>query len=126
MRAFQNRTLLFVLCAFALLSGMFRVAAARRGKEKPAISTNIVISPVYGGGGNSGATLKNDFIELFNLSASPVDVTGWSIQYGSATGTSWQVTPLCPSGPCSIAPGHYFLIQEAQGSAGANDLPTPN
>ncbi len=26
----------------------------------------VVISQVYGGGGNSGATLKNDFIELRN------------------------------------------------------------
>jgi hypothetical protein len=29
----------------------------------------IVISQIYGGGGNSGATLKNDFIELFNRGA---------------------------------------------------------
>src|SRR5207249_4835668 len=27
---------------------------------------HIVISQVYGGGGNSGAAYKNDFIELFN------------------------------------------------------------
>ena len=32
-----------------------------------AVSANIVISQVYGGGGNSGATFKNDFIELYNL-----------------------------------------------------------
>ncbi len=31
-----------------------------------AVSTDVVISQVYGGGGNSGATYKNDFIELFN------------------------------------------------------------
>ncbi|MEQ1530867.1 MAG: hypothetical protein ABL925_16240, partial [Methylococcales bacterium] len=31
-----------------------------------AVSPNIVISQVYGGGGNTGATYKNDFIELFN------------------------------------------------------------
>src|SRR6185436_15543578 len=27
---------------------------------------NVVISQVYGGGGNAGATLKSDFIELYN------------------------------------------------------------
>jgi hypothetical protein len=27
---------------------------------------SVVISQVYGGGGNSGATFKNDFIERYN------------------------------------------------------------
>jgi hypothetical protein len=88
----------------------------------PAASTTIVISQVYGGGGNSGATYKSDFIELFNRSASSVDVTGWSVQYSSAGGTTWQTTTL--SG--SIAPGHYYLIQEATGSGGTTSLPTPD
>ena len=33
---------------------------------------SIVISQVYGGGGNSGATLRNDFIELLNTGSVPV------------------------------------------------------
>ena len=52
-------------------------------------SPDIVISQVYGGGGNSGAQFKNDFVELFNRSAGSVTVDGWSVQYASATGTSW-------------------------------------
>ncbi len=56
-----------------------------------AVSTSIVISQVYGGGGNSGATYKNDFIELYNLGSAAVDVTGWSVQYGSSTGSSWTI-----------------------------------
>ena len=51
-----------------------------------AVSTSVVISQVYGGGGNSGATLKNDFIELYNLSSATVDVTGWTVQYASSSG----------------------------------------
>lgn len=90
--------------------------------QASAISTSIVISQVYGGGGNSGATLKNDFIELYNLGAAPVDVTGWSVQYASSAGTSWSKTVL--SG--IIQPGNYYLIQEAAGSGGTVDLPTPN
>jgi len=120
----RNRSLLLTLCVLAVLGGMFRVAASRKASV-PA-SNGMVISQIYGGGGNSGATLKNDFIELFNSSASPVDISTWSIQYASASGASWQVTNLCASGACTIAPGHYFLIQEAQGSAGTSDLPTPN
>jgi hypothetical protein len=89
--------------------------------------TSVKISQVYGGGGNSGATFKNDFIELFNQSTFPVDITGWSVQQISAGGTgTWNVTPLCPSGTCSIQPGHYFLVQEAQGNGGTTNLPTPD
>ncbi|PYX89558.1 MAG: hypothetical protein DMG67_14825 [Acidobacteria bacterium] len=87
-----------------------------------ASSNGVVISQVYGGGGNSGATFKNDFIELFNASTASVSVDGWSVQYSSAAGTAWQVTPLNGS----IPPGQYYLIQEGQGAGGTTNLPTPN
>jgi DNA/RNA endonuclease G (NUC1) len=82
----------------------------------------LVISQVYGGGGNSGATLKNDFIELFNPGGASVSLSGWSVQYTSAAGTTWQVTTL--SG--SIPPGGYYLVQESQGAGGTTALPTPD
>lgn len=85
-------------------------------------SANIVVSQVYGGGGNSGSKYENDFIELFNRGSSAVSVTGWSVQYTSATGSSWSVTNL--SG--TIQPGHYYLVQEARGSGGTTALPTPD
>jgi predicted extracellular nuclease len=88
----------------------------------PSLSNSVVISQVYGGGGNSGSTFKNDFIEIYNLSNSTLDLSGWSIQYAPATSGTWQVTAL--SG--SISPGHYYLIQEAQGSGGTTNLPTPD
>ena len=47
---------------------------------------SVLISQVYGGGGNAGATLTHDFIELFNRSGQDVDVSGWSVQYASASG----------------------------------------
>ncbi len=90
----------------------------------------IVISQVYGGGGNTtspAAVLKNDFIEIFNRGTTTVDLAGWSVQYSSAGGTgSWSVTPLCAIGPCVLTPGKYFLVQEAQGTAGTQNLPTPD
>jgi hypothetical protein len=58
-----------------------------------AVSTTIVISQIYDGG-NSGATPRNDFIELFNRGNTPVDVTGWTVQYASALGSSWDSTVL--------------------------------
>jgi predicted extracellular nuclease len=87
-----------------------------------ASSSGIVISQVYGGGGNSGAAYKNDFIELFNAGATAVDLTGWSVQYASTTGTTWQQTSL--SG--TLGSGQYFLVQEAAGAGGTLDLPTPD
>jgi predicted extracellular nuclease len=87
-----------------------------------ASSPDIVISQVYGGGGNSGATYKNDFIELFNRSSAPVDLTGWSVQYASSTGSSWQRTNL--SG--TLQPGQYYLVQEALGAGGTVSLPAPD
>lgn len=84
------------------------------------VSSGIVISQVYGGGGNSGATLRNDFVELFNRGTTSVSIDGWSLQYASASGTSWDRTLL--SGV--IQPGQYYLIQEAQGSGGVSSLPT--
>ena len=87
-----------------------------------AISPDIVISQVYGGGGNSGATYTNDFIELFNRGASPVSLAGWSVQYASATGSTWQVTALAGT----VQPGGYYLVQEAAGAGGTTPLPTPD
>src|SRR5437899_9729243 len=87
-----------------------------------AVSTTVVISQVYGGGGNSGATLKNDFIELYNTGAVAVDVSGWSVQYAAAAGTSWQKTNLVGS----IAPGRFYLVQEAVGAGGSVNLPVPD
>jgi uncharacterized protein len=88
-------------------------------------SPDVVISQVYGGGGNSGATLKNDFIELRNNGTAPVDLGSWSVQYISAApgaSTTWQSTALTGS----IAPGGYYLVQEAAGAAGTQALPTPD
>ena len=101
-------------CTLAL--ALFTVASAAQA--------GVVISQVYGGGGNSGATYKNDFIELFNNGGAAVDLTGYSVQYENATGTvAWAVTSL-PSK--TLQPGHYFLVQEANGTGGTVDLPTPD
>jgi uncharacterized protein len=89
----------------------------------PAFSqAKVVISQIYGGGGNGGSTYKNDFVELFNAGDTAQSLTGWSVQYGSATGSSWNATAL--SG--TIQPGHYYLVQESAGTGGSVSLPTPD
>ncbi len=82
----------------------------------------VVVSQIYGGGGNAGATFRNDFIELLNRGTEPVSLDGWSAQYGSATGTEWQITPLAGA----ILPGRYYLVQQAAGAGGTAPLPTPD
>jgi len=89
---------------------------------------NVIITEVYGGGGNSGAELKNDFIELYNTTDTPVDITGWSLQYYSATGTGkaadGNVFKILDDK--SIPAYTHFLIQCAAGNSGTQDLPTPD
>lgn len=86
-----------------------------------AVSPDVVLSEVYGGGGNSGAPYNQDFIELRNDSTTTVDLTGWSVQYASASGTTWQATLL--SG--NLDAGEHLLVGEAKGTTGA-DLPQPD
>jgi 2',3'-cyclic-nucleotide 2'-phosphodiesterase (5'-nucleotidase family) len=103
-----------------LCVGLIMIACAIAAR---AASTTVVISQVYGGGGNATSVWKNDFIELHNISSSPVSVTGWSVQYSSGAGTSWTgLTTL--SG--AIAPGAYYLVQESAGAGGSMALPTPD
>ncbi|HEV2884645.1 MAG TPA: Calx-beta domain-containing protein [Pyrinomonadaceae bacterium] len=80
----------------------------------PPVTGNMVISQVYGGGGNTGAPFTHDFIELFNRGTTAADITGWSVQYNSTTSpNAFAITPLCPTGTCIVQPGKYFLVREA-------------
>src|SRR5258705_12383215 len=113
----------FSLRPFAVLVAFYSALLSMSGTAMAAPGTSVVISQLYGGGGNSGSTLTNDFIEIFNPTQGPVSLTGWSVQYASSTGSSWQTT-LLPS--ITLQPGQYALIQESQGSAGTHQLPTPD
>jgi predicted extracellular nuclease len=84
-----------------------------------AFASQMVISQLYGGGGNAGATLTNDYIELYNRGNAPANITGWTVQYASASGNVWSTTTLIGTVP----PGHYYLIQQSSGGAGTTGLP---
>jgi hypothetical protein len=85
-------------------------------------SPNMVVGQVFAGGGNASAPYANDFVELFNRGSTAVDLGGWSIQYASGSGTSWQVTAL--SG--SVQPGGRYLVQLASAAQVGAALPTPD
>ncbi|HEX3185378.1 MAG TPA: lamin tail domain-containing protein [Pyrinomonadaceae bacterium] len=92
------------------------------GGVPPVSQDRVVISQIYGGGGNSGAPFRNDFIEIFNAGTTPVNLAGWSVQYASATASTWSSTSLTS---VVLAPGQHYLIQQAGGNNG-NPLPTPD
>ena len=110
---------------FALMLNLLPAQVQRAG----AITTSIVISQVYGGGGNTGAPYQQDYIVLYNPGTAAVDLSTWSVQYASSGGSTWtNKTNL--SG--TIQPGQYFLVAEAPGTSCINGtpcgspLPTPD
>lgn len=103
--------LLVLLSALALPLGVASARASGAG--------SLVVGEVYAAGGNSGAAYANDYVELFNRGASSVAVDGWTLQYASASSTSWQSTALSGTIP---AGGHY-LVQLASGGANGAALP---
>ncbi len=104
----MSRVLLLALLAALLLFP----AAARAG------ASDVVVSQIYGGG-NAGASFRNDYVELFNTGSGAVDLSGWTVQYATAAGTTWQTTAL--SG--TIAPGRYYLVQLASNADVGAALP---
>lgn len=119
-RRFSVFVFLFVSIGLAALTVFNYIVSS--SPVRVVVSPDVVISQVYGGGGNSGASFQNDFIEVFNRGNSPVNLTGWAVQYASATGTTWSKTDL--SG--TLAAGKYLLIQEASGGANGSALPAPD
>ncbi len=49
-----------------LLSALALIVLVLLVQPAGAVSPNLVVSQVYGGGGNTGATFTDDFIEIFN------------------------------------------------------------
>jgi 5'-nucleotidase len=104
-----------------VVAGTAFVAPAHANTAGP----GLVINEVYGGGGNSGALFKNDFIELRNTGSTSVSLGGMRLEYRAATGSgaSSNITAL-PS--VDVPAGQTFLVQEAAGLGGTADLPTPD
>lgn len=83
-------------------------------------NAQVVISQVYGGGGNAGTTYKSDFVELFNRGSTPEDLTDYVLQYATAAGNFGTHKAYLPND--IIQPGAYYLVQLATGANGTVDL----
>ncbi len=116
MDGLQRRIMALVL-VLCMLIGFVPVDALAQGQ-----TPSVVLYEAYGGGGNSGAAYKNDYIILKNTGDKPVDLTGMKVGYFSAKKTGGN-----PSSEAqlqgNLAPGAYYVIKCAQGSGGTEDLP---
>lgn len=82
-------------------------------------SNTLVISQVYGAGGNGGAVLNADYVEILNISSLTIDLSGKSLQYASPAGDFSTATGNYTALSGSIPPGGYFLVGMAAGTNGS-------
>ncbi|HEU5477460.1 MAG TPA: lamin tail domain-containing protein [Gaiellaceae bacterium] len=108
---------IYLLALFSALALPFAAASAIGSG-----SGSLVVAEVFAAGGNSGAAYTNDYVELFNRGVGAVAIDGWTLQYASASGTTWQTTAL--SG--TIPAGGRYLVQLASGGTNGAPLPTPD
>lgn len=83
----------------------------------------VFINEIYTDGGLTGAAYRNDYVELFNTSTNPCNLTGFSIQVASGNANNFPNVFAFPGG--SIIPGRgFFLIQFGSGGSVGATLPT--
>ncbi|MDP3575011.1 MAG: lamin tail domain-containing protein, partial [Archangium sp.] len=91
------------------------------GLAAPVCNSGLVISAIYGGGGNTNATYTHDYVELKNRTAAPINLAGWSLQYASSAGTNFSTTiPLTGTIPAN----GYFMLRGNSNAAVGIALPT--
>ncbi len=86
-------------------------------------SAQVKIYEIYGAGGNSSGVYSSDYVVLINTGNAAVDLTGWSLQYASATGTTWAKIDLSGNIPGNF--GYYLIELTTSGTTGIA-LPTPD
>lgn len=99
-----------------VFSAFFALAMFLSASFATQTSAQIVINEVYGGGGNTNALFNQDFVELYNAGTTNVDLTGYSIQNTSATGTGTYNTCAITGPDLVVEPGTYFIIGAAFGA----------
>lgn len=98
-------------------------------EEAPPVSdvNHVLINEIYGGGGNSGAKYTHDFVELYNPTYAPIDLSGYKIERYTASATNNSSPTSVSEIRSGVIPAlGYFLVQEARGSGGTDALPSPD
>jgi hypothetical protein len=116
----------------ALTTGSATVTATLGASTDSSVVTvatgldHLVIRELFAGGGNGGAPLQRDYVELFNPTNMTVSVSGLSIQYTSSTGSNWSTGVFALPATGSIPPGGSYLVALASGAGNGVPLPTPD
>lgn len=127
----KRNIILGVSCLVMVVVGtvFMSTAGSSQGRgldvNAPSASTTLVISQLYGAGGNTGATYNIDYVEIKNISSSTQSLNGLALQYGAATGQfgGSTGTNIASLPDVTIDPGKYFLV--ALGTAGTNGTGLP-
>ncbi|GCD88695.1 hypothetical protein NLS1_07010 [Nocardioides sp. LS1] len=93
----------------------------------PSHADHVLVSEVWGDGGYTDAPFANDYIELYNPTANPVNVSGWSIgyaPYNRGNNTAVPTYPLTITGSETIpAGGYYLILGQSDANGGGAALP---
>jgi hypothetical protein len=71
--------------------------------------SQLKIYEVFAGGGNTGAPYVSDYVVLYNAGITPINLSGYSVQYNTASSmaSTWNVVPLSGSIPAK----GFFLVR---------------
>ena len=106
----RRRARLAALVSVVLAITGFQFFLAPQAAQANPGGTGLVIHEVYGGGGNTGATYLNDFVELYNPTASPISLSGKSLQYRAGKHAQAVVGQhLRVRGPPRVSPRAGYL-----------------
>ncbi|MBG6238910.1 5'-nucleotidase [Mycetocola sp. CAN_C7] len=110
--------------AIASLLGLAAAPLAVLPASANTDGTGVVINEAYLSGGSAGAAYNDKFVELYNPTNAAIELSGWSLQYRSATGTEAFNGVAALAG--SIPAEGYFLIGIAGNADNGADLPAPD
>jgi Lamin Tail Domain len=112
---FMRNVLLRSLLVLVLVAPAFVLTPPSR-----AVSSTIVISEFRTRGPNGG---NDEFIELYNLSSSPVNISNWQVKGSNSSGTV-TVRATINSGT-TLNPGCHYLLTNLNSSGGPYSGPVP-
>ena len=102
----MKRVFLVLLIAVACIAGWICARRALAQTEAAAVSPHLVVSQFQAGGGSA----TDEFIEIKNTGASPIDLSGYVVVYRSQNGTDDGSPMASWSTSTTLDPGKFYLI----------------
>ncbi|MFC3747684.1 cadherin-like beta sandwich domain-containing protein [Paenibacillus sp. GCM10012306] len=130
MKIRNQRWMAIVLMTAMVVQSLWSFAGTGHAATGPIntnnLAKNVVISQFYGGKKDDVLDLyTNDFVELFNPTAEPISLNGWSIQYADDKKNSWKAAILGTPTAQIPAYGYYLVALGSNGNVGSR-LPQPD